>query len=559
MLDYNTDKSQASHDNNEDNNETGATNANSANDYYPADGGSTPSDSNRNYDSYRNTPVPPVAPISNAPVTAPYSYNSNPYAPNTTQPMNNNWYGNGSYAASPNNFNNAYTYGNPPTATLEPPPAPPMAPAKATPTPQPQRRGPGWLTLVAAVLVAVILSGLVSFVVANNATSNKPAAASVQTQATSTGSTVNTASLPSTTNTQGLLTVQQVSNQVRPAVVQITAQQAASSNGNVFGNSSSTDAGGEVDTGVGSGVIYDKTGYILTNAHVVNGADNLVVTLPDDTTFQGTLVGQDTQTDLAVVKIDPAGATLPVATLGDSSTLKVGDGLVAIGNALALPGGPTVTAGVVSALDRSIAEPAESSSTPTSNSPFGTQQQAATASGPQLYGLVQTDAAINPGNSGGALVDMHGQVIGINTLVAGQAEPGVQAQGIGFAISINQAKQIAQQLVANGKVSHPFLGISYQLLTPAIAQQLGLNIKNGSVVMQVQANSPAAQAGLKRGDVITAIDGQAINSESALGQILNTHKVGDKVSLAVTSTTASGGNGQSRTVQVTLGERPAGS
>ncbi len=162
--------------------------------------------------------------------------------------------------------------------------------------------------------------------------------------------------------------------------------------------------------------------------------------------FNGKVIGSDATTDLAVVKIDTASSILPVAPLGDSSALQVGDGLVAIGNALALPGGPTVTAGVVSALDRSVAEPStQSADSFTTNS---------TASGPQLYGLVQTDAAINPGNSGGPLVNMEGQ-----------AEPGVLAQGIGFAISINQAKEIAQQIVINGKVDHAMPGVTSQPLT----------------------------------------------------------------------------------------------
>jgi S1-C subfamily serine protease len=224
----------------------------------------------------------------------------------------------------------------------------------------------------------------------------------------------------------------------------------------------------------------------------------------------------------------------------------VGDGLVAIGNALALPGGPTVTSGVVSALDRSVAEPSSQGA-----------NGAATA-GPTLYGLIQTDAAINPGNSGGPLVDLQGQVIGINTLGAGQAEPGVQAQGIGFAISINQAKQIAQELVANGKVSHAFLGISYQPLTPAIATQLGVTLKEGAVLMTVEPGTPADQAGLKAGDIITSIDGKQLVGESALGQILNGHKPGDKITLQVVTPTSTGGNGQPHDVQVTLGERPAG-
>ncbi len=343
----------------------------------------------------------------------------------------------------------------------------------------------------------------------------------------------------------GQLTVTQVAQLDRPAVVQITNQQTRSNpvggRGSSQGNTNNNSA--PVDAGVGSGVIYDKSGYILTNFHVIDGAVALVVTLPDGRTFDGTVVGKDSQTDVAVVKIDPKGADLPVAVLGDSSQLKVGDGLVAIGNALALPGGPTVTSGVVSALGRSVTEP-------------GSGTALSQSSGPQLYDLVQTDAAINPGNSGGPLLDMSGKVIGINTLVAGQAEAGIQAQGIGFAISINQARQLADQLVKNGKVEHAFLGISFQPLSPAQAKQLSLDSsQRGAVLMQVQSGSPAAQAGLNKGDIVTAIDGTKVTGESTLGQIISQHKPGDKVKLEVATPNSNGSSTQSRTVEVTLGQK----
>ena len=395
------------------------------------------------------------------------------------------------------------------------------------------------LTTTAAALLFVM--AMAFFLVSNHggssvAVASDPAAATI--------SVVKVAA--STTQTSSpALTVAQVSAKVRPAIVQITTSSNSTTN-SAFGSSGTSQA-----TGVGSGVIYDATGYILTNFHVIDGADSLLVTLPDGRSFDGTVVGSDQQTDLAIVKIDPKGATLPVAQLGDSSTLQVGDGLVAIGNALALPGGPTVTAGVVSALNRSVTEPSTQS---TGNAAFG---NSATSSGPQLYSLIQTDAAINPGNSGGALVNMQGQVIGINTLAAGQAEPGVQAEGIGFAISINQAKQVITQLVASGKVSHPYLGIAYQPLTPALANQLQLTGTNQTeaVLMQVQSGSPAAQAGLKTGDVIIAVDGQKLDSKSALGQIINSHKVGDKLELQVITPQANGGNNVAHTVEITLVER----
>src|SRR5207244_427003 len=174
---------------------------------------------------------------------------------------------------------------------------------------------------------------------------------------------------------------------------------------------------------------------------------------------------------------------LPALQFGDSNALAVGQWVVAIGNALALPGGPTVTQGVVGALGRTVQEPGDQSG------------PGAGSAGPFLFDAIQTDAAINPGNSGGPLMDLDGEVVGINTLVAGQAEPGVPAQGIGFAIAINTAKPIADQLVASGKVSHPFIGIGFAPLNPGIAAQLGVaqNLK-GIAVAQVVPNSPAPRA-----------------------------------------------------------------
>jgi serine protease Do len=319
--------------------------------------------------------------------------------------------------------------------------------------------------------------------------------------------------------------IRQVAEQVKPSVVQITSSQQSAGSFN--------QAIPQQQTGVGSGVIYDKAGYILTNNHVVDGATKMLVALPDGRTFDGQLVGTDPQTDLAVVKIQGDG-NLPVAQLGDSSQMAVGDWVVAIGNALALPGGPTITAGVAGALGRTIQEPGDQSGTP----------------GPFLYDLIQTDAAINPGNSGGALVNLAGQVVGINTLVAGMAEPGVQAQGIGFAIAINSAKPIAQQLVTNGRAVHPFLGIQYTALTPGVARQLGIQDGQGIVVLQVVPGSPADKAGLKRQDVITQVDDQKIIDESTLGRVLSTHKPGDVVTLQVRR------GGQTSPVTVTLGQRP---
>jgi serine protease Do len=313
--------------------------------------------------------------------------------------------------------------------------------------------------------------------------------------------------------------IRQVAEQVKPAVVQITNEQASVS---------STDL---IPVGVGSGIIYDAQGHILTNNHVVEGASSIIVSLVDGRTFAATVLGTDARTDLAVIQI--SGSNLPVAQLGDSTQMQVGDWVIAIGNALALSGGPTVTAGVVSATDRSIQEPATSSTS---------------SAGPFLFGLIQTDAPINPGNSGGPLVNLDGQVIGINTLGGGTTSSGVQTYGIGFAISMSTARPIAEQLVATGSVAHPYLGITYVPLSPATAVLAGLSVSYGAYITSVVAGSPAASAGLQADDVITAIDGSQLVNDSDLARILNGHKPGDTVALGVLR------SNQNLVVDVALGQ-----
>ena len=385
--------------------------------------------------------------------------------------------------------------------------------------------------LILALLVALIGAGCSTTGLTGQQT---PTTTSLAPTASSSGSAPPTAapsqSAPSALPVSPLTSdfqqsIRQVVQKIKPAVVQITSQQVQIGQFNQPFT---------VPSGVGSGVIYDNQGHILTNDHVVSGAQQFLVSLPDGRTFKDAkLIGADPQTDLAVIQI--SGDNLPVAQLGNSNQLQVGDWVVAIGNALALPGGPTVTTGVVSALNRTVQEPASSGQ----------------RSGPFLFDAIQTDAPINPGNSGGPLANLAGQVIGINTLVAGQAEPGVQAQGIGFAISMATAKPIADQLVANGKVVHPYMGIGYIQLTPAIAAQLGISAQEGVVVTMIEPNSPAAQAGLQQRDVITAIDDQPLKEESSLSRVINQHKPGDTVTLTVLR------GGQTMEVKVTLGESPS--
>ena len=337
------------------------------------------------------------------------------------------------------------------------------------------------------------------------------------------------------------LTVREVTERVRPAVVQIVTQQGVTQTDPFFGVRRQG-----VQEGIGSGVIYDQAGHILTNNHVVANADQMSVALPDGRTFDGRLVGADPDTDLAVIQIQ--GDNLPVAQLGQSGQHAVGDGVVAIGNALGLPGGPTVTAGVISALGRVVQEPSDNSSSGTSGgrSPGSQSDQG----GALLYDVIQTDAAINPGNSGGPLADMSGQVIGINTLVAAQAEPGVPAQGIGFAIAIDAAQPIAAQLVQTGHATHSYLGITFQWAGGASARQLHAQNTEGVLVQQVQPGSPAAKAGVQRGDIITAVNGQKLTSETDLPATISKQKPGDTIQLAIVR------NGQPQTLSATLAQRP---
>ena len=255
--------------------------------------------------------------------------------------------------------------------------------------------------------------------------------------------------------------------------------------------------------GLGSGVIVDRRGHILTNSHVVEGAEEIKVTLPDERTFPGTLVGADPFTDLAVVRIE--GKKLPTARLGDSARLSVGETVVAIGNPLWIEGGPTVTVGVVSALGRSMEQPGL----------------------PILHNLIQTDAAINSGNSGGPLLNLAGEVVGINTAVI------ASAHGIGFAISANMVKPVLAALIAAGRVVRPSLGLDAVSLTPQVAYANRLPIERGALVIRVGADGAAAEAGLEPDDVITAVDSKPIRDLHHLHEALERHKAGQAVSVTL--------------------------
>ncbi len=294
--------------------------------------------------------------------------------------------------------------------------------------------------------------------------------------------------------------IARVARTVRPAVVQITNKQVALDE---FLRPI------PVEAGTGSGVIFDQSGLILTNNHVVAGSQLLQVTLADGRIFDARIIGTDSSSDLAVVKID--GSNLPKADLGDSDKLQIGEWVVAIGNALALEGGPTVTAGIVGALDRYIE----------------------VQGGNVLFGLIQTDAAINPGNSGGPLLNLQGQVIGINTVII-QA-PGA---GLGFSIAINRAKPVIDDLLKTGRVIRPWLGITPITISSDLVRRYQLPVKAGVIVARLEPGSPASRAGLRQGDIITTIDDGKIQGVVDLLRALSRHKVGDSIKVKVVRLTA---------------------
>jgi putative serine protease PepD len=282
-------------------------------------------------------------------------------------------------------------------------------------------------------------------------------------------------------------------------------------------------------SGEGSGVILSADGFVLTNNHVVAGAENgrVEVAFSTGKSAAGKVVGTDPRTDLAVVKVDGVDDLKPAA-FGDSTAMRVGDAVLALGSPLGLEG--SVTSGIVSALNRTI----QASGQQEEQSPLAPQEQ---QRGQSLAGLLQTDAPINPGNSGGALVNLKGEVIGINTAIAtsGQSQGNI---GVGFAIPSNKAKAVADQLRAGEKVSHPFLGVN------VIDAEGG----NGALISSVQPESPAAKLGLQQGDVVTRLGGKEINDSDDLVTAVQTGKVGDRVELTYVR------NGEEKTATVTLGE-----
>ncbi len=298
--------------------------------------------------------------------------------------------------------------------------------------------------------------------------------------------------------------------QTKPAVVTIINNMQP--HGGFFGSSTVTASG--------SGVIVDPRGYIVTNQHVIDGEKDLQVIFSDGTKVPATVVGADTTSDVAVLKVD--GKVPGVAQFGDSNNLQPGQVAIAIGSPLGDFRG-TVTVGIVSALNRRV----------------GKQQD-----------LIQTDAAINNGNSGGPLLNSLGQVIGINTLVVRSTNEGNVAEGLGFAIPSNIVKDILGQLIAKGTIERPYMGISYQEVDPDLATQMNLKSTNGVLVTQVDQNGPAGKVGLRENDIILAIDSSKLDSDHSFQSVLLNHKAGDKVTLTVLR------DGKQITVPITLILRP---
>ena len=369
-----------------------------------------------------------------------------------------------------------------------------------------------------ALGVVAIATGLVSV---DNSSASSTAVAS--------------APLPQTEPASGVdRTVGQVYQEDAQGVAYIEAQEKPGSATSPFGEPS---GGG---TATGSGILMDSDGHVLTNAHVVDGSSSVTVKFGDGEALPAKVLGVDDSTDVAVLEVDPTKVDAKPLELGDSDAVKVGDGAIAIGNPYGLD--RTVTSGIVSALQRQISAP----------------------NGFTISDVIQTDAAINPGNSGGPLIDADGRVIGINSQIAtGSGSSG--SVGIGFAVPIDTAKNVAGQIIDGGSVEHAYLGIEGADLNSELAKVLNLDVDEGVLVQKVTADGPAASAGLEAGDatvgiegaqvkaggdVITAVDGNQISGMDDLISVVNAKQPGDEVTLTVLR------DGQSKDITVKLADRP---
>lgn len=421
---------------------------------------------------------------------------------------------------APGQFNQPTSNMNAPFGQVYSTPTAPFAQANLLSTAQPgmgvahppKRPGSGLRTGAIIALIALLAAVFATGLFAgwqfgrDGGSASSPTSSSFQ-------SGNSTVTVPQLTNNNAEAVREAVISKVQPGIVQIdvlTASQHA----------------------LGSGVIIDARGYVVTNNHVVANASSIRVTLSDNRSFSAQVVGTDSADDLAVIKFTPPSSGVTTVTPGDSSQLRVGQDVLAIGSPLG--NAETVTRGIISALNRNVSEG---------------------QGGATLPDAIQTDAPINPGNSGGALVDMKGNLIGMPTLNAIDTEFNTPANGLGFAIPSNRIKFIAEQIIANGHVTHtgrPILGVTVSDVDPTSAAQNHLSVTSGTLIVSVTASGPAATAGLKAGDVITQVENSTINTTTDLSKVLLQHKPGDTVAVKV-----SRGN-QQFTANVTLGELSAG-
>ena len=398
------------------------------------------------------------------------------------------------------------------------PPVHPVQPQDAQP-PKKKKKFNG--KRVARSAVALVLAAAMGFaggfVGAKFGGSGKVVIQQVAPSSTADSASGSDSSITAASSSGSSLTTEQVADLVSPSVVVITTEQVVYSQWSWYGQN-------QVESGAGSGVIISSDGYILTCAHVVDGASTITVTIGDKD-YTATLVGEDTTSDIAVIKIDADGLT--PATVGNSDSLKVGQSVMAVGNPLGELGG-TVTGGMISALNRSVTIQGSSSV--------------------NTMSLIQMDASVSPGNSGGGLFNMNGELVGIVNAKSSSSD----AEGLGFAIPINDAIKVAQDLLENGYVTgRPYLGITYLAVEDAqTAAQLGVNAY-GVYVVEVVKGGPAEKAGLQAGDRIVSVDGTEIASKDDLGTLMQKHAAGDTLSITIAR------EGQMQTVNVTLGEKTA--
>ena len=388
------------------------------------------------------------------------------------------------------------------------PPVQPVQPQTGAKPPRKKKKGTG--RRIARSAVALVLAAAMGFaggfVGAKFGGSGKVVIQQVAPSSTASSSDSADSGITAASSTGTGLTTEQVADMVSPSVVVITTEQVVYSQWSWYGQN-------QVESGAGSGVIISSDGYILTCAHVVDGASTITVTIGDKD-YTATLVGEDTTSDIAVIKIDADG-------------LKVGQSVMAVGNPLGELGG-TVTGGMISALNRSVTIQGSSSV--------------------NTMSLIQMDASVSPGNSGGGLFNMNGELIGIVNAKSSSSD----AEGLGFAIPINDAIKVAQELLENGYVTgRPYLGITYLAVEDAqTAAQLGVNAY-GVYVVEVVKGGPAEKAGLQAGDRIVSVDGTEIASKDDLGTLMQKHAAGDTLSITIAR------EGQMQTVNVTLGEKTA--